>query len=49
MTNKCNHNDLDYLGILTYKDFPEKLYRCKKCTMTITDYATNKELRSESN
>ncbi|MFC1478867.1 hypothetical protein ACFL57_05365 [Candidatus Margulisiibacteriota bacterium] len=41
---KCDHKHKDYLGVIDYRGYPEKLFVCLDCGITISDYMTDDDL-----
>ncbi|MFH1429045.1 MAG: hypothetical protein ABIH39_04800 [Candidatus Margulisiibacteriota bacterium] len=41
---KCEHKNKDYLGVIDYRGYPEKLFICQDCGITISDYMTDDDL-----
>ena len=43
---QCKHENKKFITILDYRDYPEKLYICQDCGITITDYMHEEDLDS---
>ena len=43
MPKKCKHNRVSFIGMLHYREYPEKLFKCLDCETPITDFVTTKE------
>ncbi len=44
MSSKCKHSHISFIGVLHYRDYPEKCFKCSSCNMIITDYVTQDEM-----
>lgn len=41
---KCKHENKKYLTLIDYRGYPEKLYICQDCGITISDYMHEDEI-----
>jgi len=41
---KCQHKQKKFLGMIDYRGYPEKLFLCETCGMTISDYISKDDL-----
>jgi hypothetical protein len=40
----CKHEKKKFLSVIDYRGYPEKLYLCETCGITISDYISDQEL-----